>query len=174
MFTWQHAIYIYFFTRRHYQVWQFVIGSMLPDYVYFYMLLMAFIRGQVHLGDALSLGPYTLMSLMAMYPAAVKIDLIGHSVVVWGVAFILTMLPVVNRLQAFVIGWGSHILIDGLTHGAYANYFLYPLSLFAVHSPVSYWEPGYFAREFKIVNGTLLVLITSWLIYKRWQKKQMK
>lgn len=174
MFTLHHALYIYFFTRRHPQVWQFVVGSMLPDYVYFVVLFLALIRGQILWEYIPSMSPYNMMFLMSMYPWGLKADLIGHSVVIWGVVFMVTLLPVVRRLQAFVIGWGSHLLIDGLTHGAYANYFIYPLSLYAVHSPVSYWEPEYFATEFRVVNWTIMALLAGWLIFKWWQKKYTK
>lgn len=171
MFTLHHGLWIYFITRRHKQVWQFVFGSMIPDYVYFLVVLYALKQGQLELSAIITLNPYVLMGMIPMYSWAVKADLIGHSVVAWGVVFLITLLPVLNRLQAIVIGWGSHLLLDGLTHGAYANYFLYPLSLYAVHSPVSYWEPNYLAKEFKIVNSILLSLITIYLVYK-WRYKK--
>ncbi|MDD4602154.1 hypothetical protein SDC9_13976 [bioreactor metagenome] len=171
MFTFHHGLWLFFLSRRHAQVWQFVIGSMFPDYVYFVMIIIALFRGQIELSNLISLNPQVLLGIMPLYPWAVKADLLGHSVVVWGVFLVLALLPAFNRLQAFIIGWGSHLLIDGLTHGAYANYYLYPLSMDAVHSPVSYWEAEFFAREFKIVNGTLMVLIIVYLIYERWRKK---
>jgi hypothetical protein len=174
MFTFHHGLWIYFLTRRHAQVWQFVIGSMLPDYVYFIMLILALVRGQIEFSNILSLNPHFLLGILPLYPWAVKADLFGHSVVVWGAFFVIFLIPGLNRLQAFMIGWGSHLFIDGLTHGAYANYYLYPLSLFAVHSPVSYWEPEYLAREFKMVNGVIMSLIIVYLISKWWRKRQVK
>lgn len=174
MFTLHHGLWIYFFTRRHAQVWQFVAGSMLPDYVYFLMIGLMLIRGQLNFTEITSLSPQVMMFFLPMYPWVVKTDLIGHSVVVWGAAFILTLLPVVNRLQAFVVGWGTHLLFDAFTHGAYANLFLYPLSLYAVHSPVSFWEPAYFAREFNIVNSALMALMAGYILYKWLSKKYRK
>ncbi len=177
MFTLHHGFWIYFFSRRHRQVWQFVAGSMLPDYIYFILLAIMLIRGQLHVNDLVELSPGTMMTFLPMYPRATQIDLIGHSVVVWSIALILSLLPWVKQFQAFVIGWGTHLLIDGLTHSAYANFYLYPLSLAAVHSPVSYWEPQYFAAEYKMVNNTLMAAVAIYLIYKwleRWWKEKEK
>lgn len=171
MFTLHHGLWIYFLTRRHAQVWQFVAGSMLPDYVYFLMVGLMLIRGQLNFSELISLSPQIMMFFLPMYPWVVKIDLIGHSVVIWGSVFILTLLPGVSRLQAFVVGWGTHLLFDALTHGAYANPFLYPLSLYAVHSPVSFWEPAYLAREFNIVNNALMVLMALYILYEWLRKK---
>lgn len=174
MFTWQHGFWIYFFTRRHTKVWQFVAGSMLPDYIYILVVGIMLMRDQISWTDLIAMKPTMMMSLLPLYPWVVKIDLIGHSVVIWGIAFLLTLLPVIKRGQAFVIGWGTHLLIDSLTHAVYANYFLYPISLMSVHSPVSYWEPQYFAHEFRVVNNSLMVIVASYLIYHWWKKKQQK
>lgn len=170
MFTPHHGLWLFFFSRRHPKVWQFVIGSMLPDYVYLILLLGLVFNQEVSWREIAGFSPTTFMTYLPLYPWAMTTDLIGHSVVVWGVAMLLALVPVINRLQAFVVGWGTHLLIDGLTHAAHANFFLYPLSLAAVHSPVSYWEPAYFAREFKLVNGALLGLVTVYLLYHWWKK----
>jgi len=172
MFTLHHGFWMYFFSRRHQQVWQFVIGSMLPDYVYFVLLAMFIARGQVQWREILRLSPTTFMTYLPQHPWAAQVDLAGHSVVFWGLALLLSLLPMFCRFQAFVIGWGSHIFVDGLTHSAHANFFLYPLSLAAVHSPVSYWEPEYFAREFRLVNGTLMGIVAVYLLYCWWKKRQ--
>ena len=172
MFTLHHGFWIYFFTRRHPQVWQFVVGSMLPDYVYLVLLGFLLFTREIGWQEVVSLSPTTFMTYIPLYPWAMRVDLIGHSVVIWGGAFVLSLLPIFNRLQAFIVGWGSHLLIDGLTHAAYASFYLYPLSMAAVHSPVSYWEPSYFAREFKLVNGILMGLAALYLLYHWWKKRK--
>lgn len=174
MFTWQHGFWIYFLTRQHVKVWQFVAGAMLPDYIYIVAIGMMFMRGQMSVTDVIAMKPTMIMSLLPLYPWVVKIDLIGHSIVIWGIAFLLALLPVIKKGQALIIGWGTHLLMDSLTHGAYANYFLYPMSLLSVHSPVSYWEPQYFAHEFRIVNNSLMIIAASYLTYHWWKKKQQK
>lgn len=171
MYTWQHGFWIYFFTRHHPRVWQFLIGSMLPDYIYVIAIAMMLMRGQIAWSSLVSINPATMMSLLPMYPWVVKIDLLGHSVVIWGIAFLLTILPMLKRFQAFTVGWGTHLLIDGLTHAAYANHFLYPLSMLSVHSPVSYWEPQFFAHEFRWLNGTFMMAAFIYLLYERWKQK---
>ncbi len=169
MFTLHHGFWLYFFSRRHPQVWQFVAGSMLPDYVYFALLALLAAKGELRLGDIFGLSPTVFMTYLPQYPWALQLDLAGHSVVFWGAAFLAALAPALSRAQAFIVGWGSHLLLDGLTHAAHANFYLYPISLMAVHSPVSYWEPTYFAREFKLVNGTLMALTAAYLIFHWWK-----
>ncbi|EAX46680.1 hypothetical protein TcarDRAFT_0146 [Thermosinus carboxydivorans Nor1] len=171
MFTFHHGFWTYFFTRRHPAVWQFVIGAMLPDYVYFIVLGLMAAQGRISLGEIPSLTPAIFLSYLPYYPWAVQTDLLGHSVVVWGVAFGLTLLPALRKAQPLVIGWGLHLFIDGITHAAYSNFFLYPLSMLTVESPVSYWEPEYFGREFRTVNGALITLAVLYLAYQWWKNK---
>lgn len=172
MFTFHHGFWLYFFSRRHPKVWQFVAGSMLPDYVYILLMVVLLVRGEFGWSELFRLSPTTFMTYLPQYPWALYVDLVGHSAVFWGAAFVLSLLPLLSSGQAFVVGWGTHILLDGLTHAAHANLFLYPLSLLAAHSPVSYWEPSYFAREFKLVNGTLMGLTAAYLIYHWWKKRR--
>jgi hypothetical protein len=172
MFTLHHGFWLYFFSRRHPQVWQFVAGSMLPDYIYGLLLAILAARGELGWRELFGLSPTTFMTYLPQYPWALHIDLAGHSVVFWGAAFALALLPAFRAAQAFVVGWGTHLLLDGITHAAHANFFLYPISLLAVHSPVSYWEPSYFAREFRLVNGTLIGLAAAYLIYHWWKKRR--
>jgi hypothetical protein len=172
MYTFHHGFWLYFLARRHPLVWHFVIGSMLPDYVYFILIAVLLAQGRLYFADLLQLTPATFMTFLPQYPWAIQIDLIGHSVLIWGAAFCLSLLPAFSRAQALVVGWGTHLLLDGVTHAAYVNFFLYPLSLLGVHSPVSYWEPEYFAKEFKLVNGTLLSLVGVYLFYHWWKKRR--
>lgn len=174
MLTWHHGFWIYFFTRHHPNVWQFVAGAMLPDYIYLLAVGIMLMHDQLSWTDLIAMNPMMIMSLLPLYPWVMKIDLLGHSLVIWGIAFLLTLLPVINRGQSFVIGWGTHLLLDSFTHGAYANYYLYPISLSRVHSPISYWENQYFAHEFRLVNGILIAVVASYLIYYWWKKKQQK
>lgn len=172
MFTLHHGFWIYFFARRHRQVWHFVAGAMFPDYIYLVLLAVLLVNRRLSPADLSGLSPAAFMTFVAQYPWAVNIDLAGHSVVFWGAAYALSLLTPFSRAQAFVIGWGTHLLLDGLTHSAHATLYLYPLSLLAVHSPVSYWEPGYFAREFKLVNGGLMALAAAYLVWRWWKERK--
>lgn len=172
MFTFHHGFWLYFFSRRHPRVWHFVAGSMLPDYIYIVLIGLLVAKGELGVRDVAALSPTTFMTYLPQYPWALHIDLAGHSAVFWGAALALTLVPMLHYTRAFVVGWGTHILLDGLTHAAHANLFLYPLSLAAVHSPVSYWEPTFFAREFKLVNGTLMAVTAAYLIFHWWKKRR--
>lgn len=172
MFTFHHGFWLYFVSRGHYQVWQFVLGSMLPDYVYFIMLGIMVGEGRIGLSEIPNLDPLRFGGLVVMYPWVVISDLVLHSVVWWAVAFVAVLLPMLRTYQAFVTGWGTHLLVDTFTHGAEANYYLYPLSSDRVHGFVSYWEPAYFAREYNIVHTALLVWAISYLLV-RWLRKKL-
>ena len=173
MYTLQHGFWIFFFAWRHSKVWHFVAGSMLPDYIYFVLLCLLIVNGRLEWRQLTEITPAVLMSILPLYPWVTQVDLVGHSAVYWGLAFFLSLIPAFSRAQAFIIGWGSHILVDGLTHSAYSNYILYPISMIATHSPVSYWEGEYYAREFKLVNGILIIIALSYLV-RQWCKKKRK
>ncbi|WP_371376675.1 DUF4184 family protein [Sporomusa aerivorans] len=172
MYTLHHGFWLYFLTRHHPKVWQFVIGSMLPDYIYIVLLLTLLVKGHVTIPELSQLTPGMLMSLVATFPWVVKIDLIGHSVPVWFSALLLSFLPQIRRLQSFVIGWGTHLFIDALTHGAYSNFYLYPLSYSTVESPVSYWEHDHWFREFGQVNAVAMTAAAAYMIFEWWKKRQ--
>lgn len=172
MFTLHHGLWLYFFSRRHPRVWHFVAGSMFPDYIYIVLIGVLLAKGQLGVRDMAGLSPTMFMTYLPQYPWALHVDLVGHSAVFWGASLGMTLLTAFRKARAFVVGWGSHILLDGLTHAAHANLFLYPLSPLAAHSPVSYWEPAFFAREFRLVNGTLMGLMAAYLLYHWWKKRR--
>ncbi|WP_425059767.1 hypothetical protein SCACP_03750 [Sporomusa carbonis] len=175
MYTLHHGFWIYFFTRHHPRVWQFVFGSMLPDYIYVVLLAILLVKGYITWSELTSINPRVLMSLVTIFPWVVKIDLIGHSVIIWFGALVLSFLPGAGKIRAVIIGWGTHILIDGFTHGAYSNFYLYPLSYDTVESPVSYWEHNHWFREFALTNSVLMVAAAIYMIYEWWKKrKQIK
>ncbi|BBB91314.1 MAG TPA: zinc dependent phospholipase C family protein [Methylomusa anaerophila] len=175
MFTVHHGFWIYFFTRNHPRVWHFVFGSMFPDYVYVILIAMVMVQGLLNWHELISLTPEMLMGLVALHPWAARIDLIGHSVVIWLIVMIACLLlPGIKQFKAFVVGWGSHLFIDAITHGAYSNFFLYPLSHLTVESPVSYWEPDHWVHEYKLVNTSLMAIAMAYLIFEWWQKRKKR
>ncbi|MEG6587032.1 hypothetical protein [Dendrosporobacter sp. 1207_IL3150] len=172
MFTLHHGFWLYFLSRRHPFVWYFVLGSMLPDYIYLVLIVVMLYDGNISIPELITMSPKVMMSYLPIYSWAVMIDLIGHSVVFWGAFFALSMFKRLSKTRAVVVGWGTHLLLDELTHGAHANFYLYPLSMSAVHSPVSYWEPAYFAAEFKAVNGAIMTAMAVYLIYNWWNHRK--
>lgn len=132
------------------------------------MLGIMLIQGNLGIGQALELSPEKFGSYIPFFPWVQQADLVLHSVVYWGLSFIVVLLPWFNRWQAFIVGWGTHLLVDTFTHGAIANFYLYPLSMEQVHGPMSYWEPEYYAHEYSVVHTALLAaaiiyLVTGWL-----------
>jgi hypothetical protein len=172
MYTLHHGFWIYFITRHHPKVWQFVIGSMLPDYIYVILAITLLLKGYVTLPELGGVNPGLLMSLVAIFPWVVKVDLIGHSVPVWFAAQLLSLLPGIKKLRFFIIGWGSHLFIDALTHGVYSNFYLYPLAYDTVESPVSYWEHSHWSREFGFINMAAMAAAALYMLAEWWQKRQ--
>lgn len=172
MHTLHHGFWIYFFTRHHPKVWQFVFGAMLPDYIYVVLLGLLLHKGYVAWSELGSLGPDVLMSLVPLFPWVVKIDLIGHSVPIWFTALVVSFLPGIKSFQAFIIGWGTHLLIDAFTHGAYSNFYLFPLGDYTVESPVSYWEGTHWFREYRLINACLMAAVAIYMFWEWWKKRK--
>ncbi len=172
MHTIHHGFWIYFFTRHHPQVWQFVFGAMLPDYIYVILLCVLLFKGYITWPELGSLSPGVLMSLVPLFPWVVKSDLIGHSVPIWFSGLLISFLPGLRRFQAFIIGWGTHLLIDALTHGAFSNFYLYPLAFSTVESPVSYWEHSHWFREYRLVNAVLMSAAAIYMVCEWWKKRK--
>jgi hypothetical protein len=63
-------------------------------------------------------------------------------------------------LAAFIAGWGSHVVIDMLTHRSDGYPIFWPLSGYRFPTPVSYWEQAYHGRAFSLVcDGAMVVLL---------------
>jgi hypothetical protein len=175
MYTLHHGFWIYFFTRHHPQVWQFVFGAMLPDYIYVVLVGLLLYKGYITFSELESVSPEVLMSLVSIFPWVVRVDLIGHSVLVWAGTLLVSFFPGIKRIQPLIVGWGTHLLIDAFTHGLYANFYLFPLGANTVESPISYWEYTHWAQEYKLVNNVLMTMVAGYLIWEWWKKwKPMK
>lgn len=172
MHTLHHGFWIYFFTRHHPKVWQFVIGAMLPDYIYVVLICVLLFKGYVTWPELGSLNPGVLMSLVPLFPWVVKIDLMGHSVPIWGIALVASFFPGIKKYQAFIIGWGTHLLIDAFTHGAYSNFYLYPLGAYTVESSISYWEQNHWSQEYRIINAGLMATAAIYMFWEWWKRRK--
>jgi len=59
-----------------------------------------------------------------------------------------------------VPGWGSHVVLDMLTHRSDGYPIFWPLSDYRFPTPVSWWEPVYHGRAFSLVSdGAILILL---------------
>ena len=67
----------------------------------------------------------------------------------------------------FLLGWLGHTIADFLTHVDDTRPLLWPISDWEWSSPVSYYNPLYYGREFFAVSHGLILLVVSWLLLKR-------
>lgn len=67
----------------------------------------------------------------------------------------------------FLLGWFGHTIADFLTHVDDARPLFWPISDWEWSSPVSYYNPLYYGREFFMVNHGLMLLIVLWLLVMR-------
>lgn len=172
MYTLHHGFWIYFFTRHHPKRWQFVFGAMLPDYIYVVLVAWLLFKGYISFSELSGLGPSILMSLTPLFPWAVKLDLIGHSVVVWFVVLLVSFLPGMRGVQPLTLGWGTHLLIDAFTHGAFSNFYLFPLGEGTIEGPVSYWESDYWVHEYRLINTGLMTVAALYLVWQWWKNRK--
>lgn len=174
MNTVEHGFWVYFITRKHHRVWQYVFGAMFPDLIYFVGFLYLLTAGQIPLhAYTFWNNPAVGISFMRSLPWVGFIEFAAHSAVVWLVVYAASFVPVIRNSRAFILGWGSHLLIDALTHVEYAPYFLYPLSWVQFPIGVSYWDNRYHSTEFQWVQSILTGLAILYLIYEYYARRRL-
>jgi membrane-bound metal-dependent hydrolase YbcI (DUF457 family) len=72
----------------------------------------------------------------------------------------------------FLIGWAGHTMVDFLTHSDDARPLFWPISDWKWASPISYYDPLHYGREFFFVEHgaillTILLLLARWIIGQR-------
>ena len=72
-----------------------------------------------------------------------------------------------KMLLWFLLGWFGHTVADFLTHVDDTRPIFWPISGWEWSSPVSYYNPLYYGREFFVVNHGLMLLIVVWLFVRR-------
>jgi hypothetical protein len=72
-----------------------------------------------------------------------------------------------------LLGWLGHTVADLLTHVEDTRPLLWPVFGWEWSSPVSYWNPEHYGREFFFVQHSLMILIAVRLLVKRllWRKE---
>lgn len=78
-----------------------------------------------------------------------------------------------KMLLWFLIGWAGHAVTDFLTHVEDSRPLFWPLSGWEWSSPVSYWNPAYYGREFFLIEHGLMLLILAWIAF-RWTWSRAK
>jgi hypothetical protein len=150
-----HAFWAWYPFRRRPWVGPLVVGALLPDLPYCVFFVAA----------AVERGPRAVVDLALWrslwgHPVVVAL----HSFVPWGIAMLLVISIRAGRrspaLAAFVAGWGSHVVIDMLTHRSDGYPIFWPLSDYRFPTPVSWWEPAYHGRAFSLAcDGAIAVLL---------------
>ena len=72
----------------------------------------------------------------------------------------------------FLIGWLGHALADFLTHAGDTRPLFWPITDWQWSSPVSYYNPGYYGREFFFTSHALILLTMAALLIRRIQGRK--
>ncbi len=175
MNTIHHGFWTYFIFRKQiHLVKYFVFGSILPDIVYYIMFLYMAIRYPI---EENSFELHSIVHQMFDHPLVIVLRQLGHSIPVWLVLMIITIVLTRWRLspwKAILYGWLGHIIIDLLTHVEDAVPLLYPLNDYIVRGPISYWDPDFYGREFSIIHSIFFVAAIVYLIVERVKLKKSK
>jgi len=153
-----HALWTYaIFHKQKYKWWGAFFG-ILPDilsfgpfFVYYHLIL-----GNNFKNDLIN------DSVFVMYN-------ITHSLVIFTI-FVITVYYITRKIPWLMFGWGMHILIDIPTHTKdfFPTPFLWPLFSLKING-ISWGEPW-----FMIINYSLLIIVYSWIIYKKYKIKNFK
>lgn len=175
MNTIHHGFWTYFiYRKRKTLVKYFVIGSLLPDVIYYVMFLYlglstgALFESNPIAGDSFPF--HSLVHDMFTHPIVVVMRQAGHSIVVWAVLFGISYWNSRWRLTAWkslLYGWLGHIIVDLLTHVEDAVPIFYPVSDIVIHGPISYWDPEFYGQQFRFVHMIFFVAAIIYLIYER-------
>lgn len=159
MNTHAHALWMFYLARG--TAWRraAVLWGIMPDLAYGPLLLVYHLRNGWSLATHLHAWDWSWAHPLSCGPHSIVICLLGLGLVRWRWPAAFT---------AALVGWGSHVLIDALTHVEDAYPLFWPLSDHRFPSVVSYWDARYYGREFFIINHTVLcgigvVLIVRWV-----------
>lgn len=72
----------------------------------------------------------------------------------------------------FLLGWLGHTLADFLTHVDDTRPLLWPLSDWQWSSPVSYYNPLYYGRQFFAASHALMLAVAAGLLFKRLRNRR--
>lgn len=175
MNTIHHGFWTYFiFRKQKHLVKYFVFGSISPDIIYYIMFLYMAIRYPI---EENSFELHSIVHQMFDHPIVIVLRQLGHSIIVWLILMIITILLTKWKLspwKALLYGWLGHILIDLLTHVRDAVPILYPLNDYIIRGPISYWDPDFYGREFSIIHSIFFLGAIIYLIIERVRAKKVK
>lgn len=182
MNTLHHAFWSYFFFRKKQRktVKSIVIGGIAPDIIYYVMFLyfIAEYGIQKGLGSEKAFSFHFIVHGLFDHPVVDVLRKLGHSIVIWLIAFIILMILhkgfKLTPLSGFVWGWFLHVFVDFFTHVSDAVPIFYPISDKVIPGIVSYWHPDYYGYEFGISHSIVLVSTIIYLVIERRKSKKEK
>jgi hypothetical protein len=175
MHTLQHGFWVYFFTRRHPRVGQFVLGAVFPDLIDIIGILYLLGTGRLPCNiSTLQMSPAVAVSFLRGLPWVNSVEFAGHSLVVWAGVFALSFTSLLKRFQPFIIGWGTHVVIDLLTHVEHAPYLFYPVSWLQIPGIVQYWDIKYHGLEFRWLQDVLTGIAIFYLLYEYSKRRTIR
>lgn len=94
------------------------------------------------------------------------------------ISFILLKLKFITKkvyifMKILVYSALLHLFFDLFSHADDAHRHFYPFTNFVFKSPISYWDPDYFGKQFAILE-ILLVFISSCYIWKLFKNITLK
>jgi Domain of unknown function (DUF4184) len=178
MTIYAHAFWAWFPFRRRAWVSWLVLGAVLPDLPYCLSFALAVARRGPH-----AIGDLGLWEELWRSPATCAL----HSFVPWSLTTLLFLgwlwaswrsgarsarppagkTTFSSKLGALLAGWGSHVVVDMLTHRSDGYPILWPLSDYRFPTRLSYWEPAYHGRLFALVCDGGILLALGWLAWQR-------
>lgn len=142
------------------------LGAVLPD-------LPAFVAVAYYWDSRNSMPLENLLDVIYFTGPFGRTGILLHSTVLVSLLLVFYWLLGVGKwdkrkiLLWFLAGWAGHTLVDFLTHGDDARPLFWPISDWKWKSPVSYYNPLHYGREFFLVEHGAILLIIIWLLIGR-------
>ncbi len=101
-----------------------------------------------------------------------------HSVVPVALLLVLYRMLKLERRDArgvllwFLLGWFGHTVIDFLTHVDDTRPLFWPILAWEWSSPVSYYNPLYYGREFTLIEHAGMLLLMAWLLLRQKRRRR--
>ncbi len=142
-----------------------IFGALLPD-------LSLYLMAGVHL-FLMGTSPEVVFGELYFSDAWQNIFRIDNSIILWGIAFVLSLAtrsPVLVALCGAVL---LHLILDFGFHHDDGRAHFWPLTDWVFASPVSYWDPNHFG----LIVGPLevvIVLICCLVLWRRFTGRWMR
>jgi membrane-bound metal-dependent hydrolase YbcI (DUF457 family) len=148
-----------------------MVGAVLPD-------LPAYVATAYYWNRRSSMPRKELLDAIYITGPFGRTGVLLHSVVLVGLLLGLYWLLKLWKwdrgkiLLWFLVGWAGHTLVDFLTHSDDARPLFWPISEWRWESPISYYDPLHYGREFFLAERgaiflIILLLLSRWIIRRR-------